>query len=229
MASAQIEADFAGPGAGPGTRGAAVAFFARQASPRILGAALAAALALRAAAGPFTGWDALPPLLLVLLWPLNEWLIHVLVLHSKPFELWGRRFVPEVPRLHREHHRDPWNLRLLFIPLHSFVYTLPLLVALCFALTPTTELALTSLASYLALALHYEWVHFLAHVRWVPGSAHYRRLVRNHRLHHFKNERYWYGVSMLGADRPLGTAPDPESVPRSETVRTLGVGPEASA
>ena len=48
-------------------------------------------------------------------------------------------------------------------------------------------------------------------------------LIRNHRLHHFKNEHYWYGVSMLAADRPLRTSPDPESVERSDTARTLGV------
>jgi len=51
----------------------------------------------------------------------------------------------------------------------------------------------------------------------------YQGLIRNHRLHHFKNEHYWYGVSMLAADRPLRTAPDPESVERSETARTLGI------
>lgn len=213
------------PGAGPATFGEAVRFFARQASPLILASALAVALTLRLALGSFSLWDLVPPLLVALHWPLNEWLIHVFILHAKPFRIGSRTIDPTVPRKHRAHHRDPWNLELLFIPLHSFVYTLPLLVALAFLLTPSRELALSGLVAYLALALHYEWVHFICHTRYTPKSAHYRRLVRSHRLHHFKNEHYWYGVSMLAADRPLRTAPAPDSVERSPTARTLGVDP----
>ena len=66
-------------------------------------------------------------------------------------------------------------------------------------------------------------MHYLVHTRYTPRSARYQRLWRNHRLHHFKNEHYWFGVTMLSADRLLRTAPDPESVERSETARTLGV------
>jgi hypothetical protein len=211
------------PGAGPSTLREAAAFFVRQASPLILLAALTTAFAARLALGGFSLWDLVPVLLVAAHWPLNEWLIHVFVLHAKPFRVGSRTIDPAVPRKHREHHRDPWNLELLFIPLQSFAYTLPLLVGLAFLLAPSRELALSGLVAYLALALHYEWVHFLCHTRYWPQSARYRRLVRNHRLHHFKNEHYWYGVSMLGADRPLRTAPAPEGVERSPTARTLGV------
>jgi Fatty acid hydroxylase len=200
----------------------AFAFFMRHASPRILVAALGAALGARLAVGGASLWDLVPPLVLLAYWPLNEWLIHVFILHAKPLRIGRWTIDPSVPRKHRAHHRDPWNLEILFIPLTSYVYSLPVLVALCFLLTPTLQLALTALVAYLALALHYEWVHFIAHTRYAPRSAYYQRLIRNHRLHHFKNERYWFGVSMLGADRPLKTAPDPESVERSETARTLG-------
>jgi hypothetical protein len=201
----------------------ALAYFLRRASPRILLGALGAAIVARVAVGGFTAWDVVPPLLVLAYWPLNEWLIHVFILHAKPFTLAGRTIDPAVPRKHRAHHRDPWNLELVFIPLQSFVYSLPLLVGLCFLLAPTTPLALTALVAYLAFALHYEWVHYISHTRYAPKSERYQRLIRNHRLHHFKNERYWYGVSMTAADRPLRTAPDPESVERSETARTLGV------
>jgi sterol desaturase/sphingolipid hydroxylase (fatty acid hydroxylase superfamily) len=68
-------------------------------------------------------------------------------------------------------------------------------------------------------------VHFLCHTRYWPKSARYRRLVRNHRLHHFKNEHYWFGVSSDAADRVLGTNPDHRAVPKSETVKTLGAPP----
>jgi hypothetical protein len=45
---------------------------------------------------------------------------------------------------------------------------------------------------------------------------------RNHRLHHYKNEHYWFTVTSSGtADRVLGTYPDAETVRTSGTARAL--------
>jgi sterol desaturase/sphingolipid hydroxylase (fatty acid hydroxylase superfamily) len=45
---------------------------------------------------------------------------------------------------------------------------------------------------------------------------------RNHRLHHYKNEHYWFGVATPGtADRLLGTFPEQSEVETSPTVRAL--------
>jgi sterol desaturase/sphingolipid hydroxylase (fatty acid hydroxylase superfamily) len=50
-------------------------------------------------------------------------------------------------------------------------------------------------------------------------------MYRNHRLHHFKNEHYWFAVTTPGlADRALGTYPDPQSVPTSPTAKNLHAG-----
>jgi hypothetical protein len=49
-----------------------------------------------------------------------------------------------------------------------------------------------------------------------PKHAHYRTIWRSHRLHHFKNERYWFGVSSDVAGHVFGTSPDHRTVPRSE-------------
>jgi hypothetical protein len=133
-----------------------------------------------------------------------------------------------VPRSHRAHHRDPWNAELVFIPFHSFLYSLPLLAALWWAVTPNARLAATGVACHLALALHYEVVHYLIHTRVVPRTGYYRGLWRSHRLHHFRNEHYWFGVTRVEADRWLGTAPDPNAVPASPTARTLGVVDDAA-
>lgn len=54
-----------------------------------------------------------------------------------------------------------------------------------------------------------------------------RSRIRHHRLHHYKNEEYWYGVSLHLADRLLGTLPSADSVPRSPTARDLEGRPEA--
>jgi hypothetical protein len=54
-------------------------------------------------------------------------------------------------------------------------------------------------------------------------GAYYQRRVREHRYHHFRNENYWWGVSMGLGDRLLGTAPQVTETPRSGTTSTLGL------
>ena len=206
----------------------AAAVFVRHGSPRVLLAALALAAAARVWLGGWSAWDWVPVAAIAAFWPGLEWLIHVFILHAKPKRIGRFSFDGRVPRKHRAHHRDPWNYELLFIPFHSFSYALPTIAALCYALTPGSELALTALASYLLLAIHYEAVHFLVHTRVAPRGAYYRGLWRNHRLHHFKNEHHWFGVTRLAADRLLGTAPIAADVPASATARTLGLAPPTS-
>jgi hypothetical protein len=205
----------------PGTIRAALPVFLRHGSPRVFLVALVLALAARVAVGG-VGWtDLLPIAGTILYWPLQEWLIHVFILHWKPRKLFGRTLDFAVPRAHRAHHGDPWDLGLVFIPLHSFLYSLPILVATWFLITPSARLALTGLCLFLLLGLHYEWIHFLVHTRVWPKTKLYQRLWRNHRLHHFKSEQHWYGVTMLSGDRLLRTSPPPQDVPVSLTARTL--------
>jgi hypothetical protein len=203
----------------------AAALFVRHGSPRVLLAALAVAVAARVWLGGWSAWDLVPVAAIAALWPVLEWMIHVFILHAKPVRLGRFTLDGRVARKHRAHHRDPWNNEIQFIPFHSFLYALPLVVALCFLLTPTRELALSALAAFMLLALHYEIVHFLIHTRVDPRGAYYRRLWRNHRLHHFKNEQHWFGVTRLEADRLLRTAPETDAVATSPTARTLGSAP----
>jgi hypothetical protein len=201
----------------------ALPVFLRHPSPAILAGLLALALCARLWLGAFSPADLLPPLALLLFWPFEEWLIHVFLLHAKPFTWLGRRFDLALAQKHRRHHADPANLSILFIPLGSYLFSVPLLALFWYVVTPSLELALTGATCHLALGLRYEWVHFLIHTRHRPRTWWFRRLWRNHRLHHFRNERHWYGVTMLAGDRVLGTAGDEESVPVSPTVRTLSV------
>jgi len=209
------------PAALPDKIGGVLRLFAAHGSPRILAAALAAALLVRAFLGAFGRWDLVVVAAIAVFWPLQEWLIHVFILHAEP----GRgiaRLDPRTARLHRAHHLDPWQPELLFIPRHTFLFALPILFGIYAALLPTWPLAFTAIATHLALALHYEWVHLLVHTRYRPRSAVYRRLWRNHRLHHFKNEKLWFGVTMLSGDWLLRTAADPGAVATSPDCRTLG-------
>lgn len=207
----------------PKTAAEALRTFFSFASPRILLLLSAGTLAARLALGDWRWIDGLIPAALLAYWPLNEWLIHTQILHHRPRRIGPLRWDYRVARKHREHHRDPWHLPLVFIPLHIFWLAPPIIFALAFWLAPDAPRALTFLAAYFVLALHYEWCHYLAHIGWCPPLAYYRRRVREHRLHHFRNEKLWWGVSLGAADRWFGTAPDPDSVPRSPTTGTLGV------
>lgn len=220
-AGAEARPEPANPADTPDTLRRALPVFYRHWSGRLLTAYAAAALAARAALGAPGLGDLAVAAGVLALWPLQEWLIHVFILHFRPFTLFGRSVDFEVPRLHRLHHLDPWRTELVFIPGRVFVMT-PVLIGILLAATrPPADLACTGLAAYFLLGLHYEWIHFLIHSRYRPRSAHYRRVWRNHRLHHFKNEQYWYGVTMLGGDRALRTAPEPRAIPTSPTCRTL--------
>ena len=188
--------------------------FVAHRSPQILVVATLIAWSVRLVHGQWGLADLWVSLALLLAWPLNEWLIHVVILHFRPRRWRGRALDLAVARDHRRHHEDPWNLRWVFIPLHVYPWSLPLLL-LAGWLLPETGAGLSFIAVYLTLALHYEWSHYLAHIQWTPPLPHYRQRVREHRLHHFRNHRYWWGVSMGSADRWLRTAPTETRVGKS--------------
>jgi len=100
--------------------------------------------------------------------------------------------------------------------------TWPLLVAWSFGGSILGTYLSALLVSYLMLA-HYEWVHLLVHASYRPKNRYYRRLAVNHRLHHYRNEHHWLGVTSNLGDRLLGTLPANKSdVDLSATARTLG-------
>ncbi|MFC4249763.1 sterol desaturase family protein [Sinimarinibacterium flocculans] len=176
----------------------------------------------RIALGGF-GWiDAAIALGVLAYFPVNEWLIHVVMLHFRPRRLFGRTIDFYLPKTHRRHHADPWNLAWVFIPRHVHLLVAPTVALLLWALWPWKEWVLSGVTAYLLLGLHYEWVHFLAHIPWCPDHAYYKRRVREHRYHHFRNENYWWGVSMGLGDRLFGTAPKVEDVGRSGTTHAVG-------
>ena len=160
----------ANPAASPDRLGPALVEFFRHASPRVLVALVAAAVAVRVLLASWSLWDLAILLALVAFWPLQEWLIHVFILHYQPVTLFGRKLDFKVPRLHRAHHQEPWRLDLVFIPIHVFAFV-PLVVggiALLGASQP--QLVATWAVAHFALSLHYEWVHFMIHTRYRPAA-----------------------------------------------------------
>src|SRR3989344_1502419 len=98
-----------------------------------------------------------------------------------------------------------------------------ILLAVLGAAGPWRALVLTASLAFLLQGLHYEWVHYLAHISWRPRMAYYERRVLEPRWHHFRNERLWWGVSRGLGDRVLGTAPDARDVARSDHTADLGI------
>lgn len=199
----------------------ALGVFLRHTSPRILVLAVLATVPLRLWLGGWTASDAIIPAVIVAVHPLTEWVIHVGLLHWRPRKLGPVTLDFIASRDHRAHHADPEHLPLVFIPIPTLLVALALLPAAWFLLAPTPQLALTGLATISVVALLYEWTHFVCHVPWSPRTAFMRQRIKHHRLHHYKNERYWYGVTLHLGDALLRTRPDPASVPRSPTARAL--------
>lgn len=170
------------------------------------------------------GWrDLVAIVAIVLLHPFAEWLIHVHLLHFRPRKLLGRRIDFPASLYHRLHHRDPWDLRFVLMPVQTMILGLGALALLLRPITSSPGVWASAMLLAAGIALYYEWIHFLVHTSYRPQGRWYKRQWRLHRLHHYKNEHYWMGVTRHLGDMVLGTFPDPDDVESSKTARTLGL------
>jgi hypothetical protein len=214
------------------TLGHAWGEFRAKRSPKLILLGIAVTAAVRVAAGGSASWrDAVAVAAMLVIYPFGEWAIHVYLLHLKPFAFRGERVELATARAHREHHEQPNDLfmillapseavALMFLAVPLVPALAGVVIALAGAGVPYGALLTAVLAGQVLVAI-YEWTHFLIHTAYRPRSRYYRSIWRNHRLHHFKNEHFWHGITNTVADHALGTLKDQREVRRSETARTL--------
>lgn len=198
-------------------------FFWSHRNAQLIAGAFATALMLRLAMGGWSRWDVLVVAVMIALEPFVEWMIHVFILHFKPRKILGREIDPLLSRKHRAHHSDPRKVEWIFVPMPVLTRSVPIILLIYVLVLPTVQLGLTASVTGLGILLTYEWTHYLIHSRYQPRSRLYRYIWRAHRLHHYKNENYWFGVTVHAADHVLGTFPEKDNVETSPTCRTLGV------
>jgi Fatty acid hydroxylase superfamily len=199
--------------------------FWKHPSPWIIAATLVAALAARVAVGDWQITDAIVPVVMIAGFPFLEWVVHVFVLHWRPRRVGGVAVDSLLARKHREHHLDPRDVPLIFIPWQSLLWVVATAIAITLLAFPRPGMGLTYLAFLAVLGIGYEWTHYLIHSDYKPKTRVYRAIWRHHRLHHFKNEHYWFTVTSAGtADRVLRTSPAPATVATSATAKNLHGG-----
>jgi len=211
------------------TKRAAGAAYVRSGSAAVVLPVLALLVAARAATGRWGVADVVVAAGVLASAGPVEWFVHRRVLHA-PEDAWTSRRLG-TGRGHRRHHLDPPELAwLLLRPVDAVAFLValgalttawcaPLLRAIGTDAWPALLTAWTLVAAGLA---HYEWTHLLAHSPHRLRSRRYARLARDHRRHHYRNERYWLGVTSQAGDRLMRTLPATlDEVPRSATARTL--------
>jgi len=195
--------------------------FTHQRSARIIASLLGVSLVARAVVGQFSAWDALVIVALLAVHPFTEWVIHVGILHWRPRKLGPWTLDTDLAREHRAHHVAPHDPKHWYTPMRGALIGFAIAATFVALFMPTFGLWLSYLVGLFGIGLVYEWIHYLCHTTYRARGRLYKKLWRHHRLHHFKNEHYWMGVTMHLGDRILGTMPAVKDVATSPTCHNL--------
>src|SRR3954451_15378696 len=125
----------------------ALGIFVNYLNAKAIAAVLAIAVVVRVALGGW-GWGDLVVAGIILgLQPFTEWVIHVTVLHLRPFTIRGRTFDPIISRRHRLHHQDPKLIRYVLVPRGVVLRVLLFSVPFYWLVTPTWREAVTAMVT----------------------------------------------------------------------------------
>jgi hypothetical protein len=148
-----------------------------------------------------------------------EYFTHRFLFHIKtpknPF------FLKLIKQLHYDHHSNPNDLHLLFLPVWYSLPNIAITGVAAYFISSSLVITNAFIAGVIIFLLFYEWKHYIAHSPVQPVSSLGRWMKKVHLWHHFKNENYWYGVTNPVYDWALGTFEDHKNVELSQTARDL--------
>lgn len=148
-----------------------------------------------------------------------EYLTHRFLFHINPPK--NPILLKLIKRLHYDHHADPNDLKLLFLPLWYSIPNLAIGAIIVYFITTDFVITNSFLTGLIIFFLFYEWKHYVAHRPIKPLSPWGKWMKKHHLLHHFKNENYWFGVTTPTYDFLLGTFKNQKKVEKSATARNL--------
>jgi len=151
---------------------------------------------------PWTILDTGVASLAVILWWIQEHVMHQHLLHSSADWI-GKS-------IHENHHEQPYFHVSIDPPALILGWLWSVFVILASVLPLT--LALSATLGYGIAGLVYEWTHFIVHTRVKPRTA-FGKLVRDHHMrHHLVDSRFWFGFSMPQIDTLMNTNPTVQQV-----------------
>jgi hypothetical protein len=149
----------------------------------------------------------------------SEYTTHRFMFHAPPQR---NAFVLGLQhRLHYDHHVTPDELGLLFLPVWFVIPVASLTFAIFFAITRDLSASAAMLLGAVLGLFYYEWVHYVAHIPFVPKTRFGRWIKKYHLWHHFKNERMWFGVTNPSMDFVGRSYARVDEVERSGSTRVL--------
>jgi sterol desaturase/sphingolipid hydroxylase (fatty acid hydroxylase superfamily) len=156
----------------------------------------------------------------MLFFALSEYLTHRFIFHVKaPKNPYLLKFMK---RIHYDHHIDPNDLHLLFLPLWYSLPNFLIVSAIFYFFSGNLPYSAACGTGMMSMLLIYEWKHYVVAHRPIKPKTKFGQWVKKvHILHHYKNENYWYGVSTPFADFLFGTFKNEKEVETSKTARDL--------
>ncbi|MEZ2364966.1 fatty acid hydroxylase [Bacillus cereus] len=167
----------------------------------------------------FTWFGMLACMFGIVFYTLNEYMTHRFLFHIKPPK--NTFLLKMLRRLHYDHHVYPDDLKLLFLPVWFSIPSFTIYLLIAYGIIKSVTIALSFGIGMIIMLLVYEWKHYIAHRPIRPVTKFGRWLKKQHILHHYKNEKFWFGVSNPVFDFIFGTLKDGKDVELSETARNL--------
>lgn len=146
----------------------------------------------------------------MIFWTFFEYLVHRFAFHFIPESKRAMKLIYIIHGNHHEYPRDKTRLLMPAIPsiiIASSIFGVMYFLA---SLVGVREFSFGFFSGFIFGYLLYGSMHYAIHA-FNPPYKWMKPLWRNHHLHHYKDDRYGFGVSTTFWDRLFGTMPKSET------------------